>query len=148
MALAPGPCPLTIAFDELKPSGKNTMKLLITGATGKVGSNLIRRLSLSPRPDLIIRALCHNRALPAAPGLEVVRGTISDRDSVERAMEGVSHVVHLATCKEVPELVMDVTVKGLFWLTEAFRASPTAEQFILIGGDASVGHFFYDHGAR
>ena len=42
-------------------------------------------------------------------------------------MEGVSHVVHLATCKEIPELVMDVTVKGLFWLTEAFRASPTAE---------------------
>ena len=64
------------------------MKLLITGATGKVGSNLIRRLSLSPRPDLIIRALCHNRALPAAPGLEVVKGTISDRDSVERAMDG------------------------------------------------------------
>ena len=42
---------------------------------------------------------------------------------------------------------MDVTVKGLFWLTEAFRASATAKQFILIGGDASVGHFFYDHGA-
>ena len=61
-------------------------------------------------------------------------------------MDGVSHVVHLATCKEIPELVMDVTVKGLFWLTEAFRASPTAKQFILIGGDASVGHFFYDHG--
>jgi UDP-glucose 4-epimerase len=121
------------------------MKLLITGATGKVGSNLIRRLSASPRPDLVIRALCHNRALPEAPGLEVVKGTISDRDSVERAMEGVSHVVHLATCKESPELVMDVTVKGLFWLTEAFRASRTAEQFILIGGDASVGHFFYDH---
>jgi putative NADH-flavin reductase len=123
------------------------MKLLITGATGKVGSNLIRRLSLSPRPDLIIRALCHNRTLPAAPGLEVVKGTISDRDSVERAMDGVSHIVHLATCKELPELVMDVTVKGLFWLTEAFRASATAKQFILIGGDASVGHFFYDHGS-
>src|ERR1700722_19237233 len=121
------------------------MKLLITGATGKVGSNLIRRLSSSPRPDLIIRALCHNRALPPAPGLEMVKGTIADRDSVERAMEGVSHVVHLATCKEIPELVMDVTVKGLFWLTEAFRLSPTAEQFILIGGDASVGRFFYDH---
>ncbi len=122
------------------------MKLLITGATGKVGSNLIRRLSASPRSGLVIRALCHNRALPAAPGLEVVKGTISDRDSVERAMDGVTHVVHLATCKEIPELVMDVTVKGLFWLTEAFRLSPTAEQFILIGGDASVGHFFYDHG--
>ena len=122
------------------------MRLLITGATGKVGSNLIRRLRSEPHPDLVIRALCHNRALAPAPGLEVVRGTISDRGAVERAMDGVTHVVHLATCKETPELVMDVTIKGLFWLTEAFRASATAKQFILIGGDASVGHFFYDHG--
>jgi UDP-glucose 4-epimerase len=124
------------------------MRLLITGATGKVGSNLIARLLRRPPvPDLQIRALCHSRVLDPALGLEVVKGTISDRDCVERAMDGVTHVVHLATCKEVPELVMDVTVKGLFWLTEAFRMSPTATQFILIGGDASVGHFFYDHGA-
>ena len=123
------------------------MKLLVTGATGKVGSTLIRTLALKPRiPDLQIRALCHNRVLAEAPGLEVVKGTISDRDCVERAMDGVTHVVHLATCKETPDAVMDVTVKGLFWLTEVFRASLTAVQFILIGGDASVGHFFYDHG--
>ena len=61
-------------------------------------------------------------------------------------MDGVTHVVHLATCKETPELVMDVTVKGLFWLLESFRASASAAQFILIGGDASVGHFCYDRG--
>jgi nucleoside-diphosphate-sugar epimerase len=42
---------------------------------------------------------------------------------------------------------MDVTVKGLFWLLEEFRQSAPAKQFILIGGDAAVGHFFYDHGA-
>ena len=40
---------------------------------------------------------------------------------------------------------MDVTVKGLFWLLEEFRTSPTARQFILIGGDAGVGHYFYRH---
>ena len=40
---------------------------------------------------------------------------------------------------------MDVTVKGLFWLLEEFRQSPTARQFVLIGGDAGVGHFFYRH---
>jgi nucleoside-diphosphate-sugar epimerase len=60
-------------------------------------------------------------------------------------MSGVTHVIHLATCKELPELVMDVTVKGLFWLLESFRTSPTAQQFILLGGDAGVGHFFYRH---
>jgi nucleoside-diphosphate-sugar epimerase len=40
---------------------------------------------------------------------------------------------------------MDVTVKGLFWLLEGFRLSPTARQFILIGGDAGIGHFHYRH---
>jgi UDP-glucose 4-epimerase len=124
------------------------MKLLITGATGKVGSNLINRLlSGTQVSDLRIRALCHNRVLAEAPGLEVVKGTISERECVRRAMDGVTHVVHLATCKETPEIVMDVTVKGLFWLTESFRASSTAVQLVLIGGDASVGHFFYDHGS-
>jgi nucleoside-diphosphate-sugar epimerase len=54
-------------------------------------------------------------------------------------------VVHLATCKETPEDVMDVAVGGLFWLLEEFRASPTAKQFMLIGGDAAIGHFFYRH---
>jgi UDP-glucose 4-epimerase len=43
-------------------------------------------------------------------------------------MRGVTHVVHLATCKEIPETVMDVTVKGFFWLLEAFRQSTTAKQ--------------------
>ena len=124
------------------------MKLLITGATGKVGSNLIRRLNSSPRHDLTIRALCHNRTLPAASGLEVVKGSISDHgDSVERAMEGVSRIVHLATCKEIPELVIDVTVKGLFWLTEAFRSKPYSGAVHLDRRRRhGVGHLFYDHG--
>jgi nucleoside-diphosphate-sugar epimerase len=60
-------------------------------------------------------------------------------------MDGVTHVVHLATCKETPDQIMDVAVKGLFWLLETSRLSPTFRQFILIGGDAGVGHFVYPH---
>jgi nucleoside-diphosphate-sugar epimerase len=40
---------------------------------------------------------------------------------------------------------MDVTVKGLFWLLEEARQSPDFQQFILVGGDAAVGHFFVRH---
>jgi nucleoside-diphosphate-sugar epimerase len=57
----------------------------------------------------------------------------------------VTHVLHLATCKETPDDVMDVTVKGLFWLLEACRTSASFQQFILIGGDAGMGHFVYPH---
>jgi nucleoside-diphosphate-sugar epimerase len=74
-----------------------------------------------------------------------VSGSIAERDTARRAMEGVTHVVHLATCKETPDDVMDVTVKGLFWLLEEARQSQAFRQFILIGGDAGMGHFFYAH---
>lgn len=122
------------------------MLLLVTGATGKVGSALIAHFLRDPRwHGARVRALCHNRTMAADDRVEIVRGSIADRASVDRAMAGVTHVVHLATCKEVPETVMDVTVKGLFWLLESFRLSPAAQQFILIGGDAGVGHFFYEH---
>ena len=123
------------------------MQLLVTGATGKVGANLIARLLSEPRwREAGVRALCHNRTIAQTDRMEIVRGSIADRSCVDRVMRGITHVVHLATCKEMPEIVMDVTVKGLFWLLEAFRQSATARQFILIGGDAAVGHFFYDHG--
>ncbi|MEO5619836.1 MAG: NAD(P)-dependent oxidoreductase, partial [Cypionkella sp.] len=87
------------------------------------------------------------RTLPETERLTVVRGSLSDRAVCAGALEGVSHVVHLATCKEIPDDVMDVTVKGLFWLLEEFRLSPSAQRFILIGGDAGIGHFVHQHPA-
>lgn len=122
------------------------MLLLVTGATGKVGRSLIAHLIGDARFSRAhIRALCHSRLLEETDRIEVMRGSISDRSVVAAALVGVTHVVHLATCKETPDDVMDVTVKGLFWLLEEFRQSPTAKQFILIGGDAGVGHFHYRH---
>ena len=122
------------------------MLILVTGATGKVGRALIARLLAEPRfSGARIRALCHNRLLDRQDRLELARGTIADRNVVDAALDGVTHVVHLATCKEVPADVMDVTVKGLFWLLEGFRLSAAAKQFILIGGDAGIGHFYYRH---
>ena len=122
------------------------MKILVTGATGKVGRAFINRvLRGNELHDATIRALCHNRTLPEEEGLEIIKGNIAVRDDVENALQGISHVVHLATCKETPDDVIDVTVKGLFWLLEGCRTSDSFEQFILIGGDAGMGHFFYPH---
>ena len=122
------------------------MLILVTGATGKVGRHFIAGLLDDPRfSNARIRALCHNRLCDESDRIEVVRGSISNREVANAAIADVTHVVHLATCKETPADVMDVTVKGLFWLLEAFRISPTARQFILIGGDAGIGHFYYRH---
>ena len=119
------------------------MLVLVTGATGKVGRHFIGRLLADPKwAGARIRALCHNRGLPESARVEVAFGSIAERDVCAPAMDGATHVVHLATCKETPDEIIDVTVKGLFWLLEEFRQSPTARQFVLVGGDAAVGHFF------
>ncbi len=122
------------------------MNILVTGATGKVGRAFIDRiLDGNELPGTTIRAFCHNRVLPEGDRLEIVKGNLSIPSDVEPALKDVTHVVHLATCKETPDDVMDVTVKGLFWLLEGCRSSASFEQFILIGGDAGMGHFFYPH---
>jgi UDP-glucose 4-epimerase len=124
----------------------NPDRILITGAAGKVGQAFINRLVQEQAYDrFILRALCHHRQLEGNARIEIVRGSIEDRSTVESALDGVSHVVHLATCKETPDQIMDVAVKGLFWLLETCRSSPTFQQFILIGGDAGMGHFVYPH---
>jgi UDP-glucose 4-epimerase len=124
----------------------NSGVVLVTGATGKVGRTFIQHLLADPKFDsFTIRALCHNRELDHHLRIENVHGSIEHREVVEKAMENVTHVLHLATCKETPDQIMDVAVKGLFWLLETCRTSPTFKQFILVGGDAGVGHFVYPH---
>lgn len=121
-------------------------RILVTGPTGKVGRTFIRRFLNEPKFEgWAVRSLCHNRSLESEPRLEVMRGSISQMETVQEAMQDVTHVLHLATCKETPDQIMDVAVKGLFWLLETCRASSAFKQFVLIGGDAGIGHFVYPH---
>jgi len=120
--------------------------VLVTGATGKVGTVFIKRLLADPKFDsFTVRALCHNREPEHHERIQNIHGSIEHREVVEKAMDGVTHVLHLATVKETPEQVMDVAIKGLFWLLESCRTSSTFKQFIMVGGDAGVGHFVYPH---
>ena len=120
--------------------------ILVTGATGKVGQVFIKRLLAEPRFNLFtVRTLWHNREPKAHERIQNIHGSIEHRETVEKALDGVTHILHLATCKETPDQIMDVAVKGLFWLLETCRTSPIFQQFILIGGDAGVGHFVYPH---
>jgi UDP-glucose 4-epimerase len=124
----------------------DTMRILITGATGKVGQAFIPRFLADPRFDTFqVRALCHSRVLPPHPRMEIMRGSMQTRSVIADAVKGVSHILHLATTKENPDTIMDIAVRGLFWLLEESRANLDFRQFVLIGGDASVGHCTYLH---
>lgn len=131
-------------MDTTDGHAKREKCILVTGATGKVGQAFIKRLLADEQySHFRVRALLHNRELEPHDRLETVRGSIQYPEVVAEAMQGVTHVLHLATVKETPSQIMDVAVKGLFWLLEACRTAPDFEQFILIGGDAAVGHFVY-----
>jgi UDP-glucose 4-epimerase len=118
--------------------------ILVTGAAGKVGQNFINHFFNNPKfKDDKIVALCHNRMVEENEQIKAIKGNIANEEDVQRAMEGVTHVIHLATCKEIPKDVMDITVKGLFWVLETCRKSKTFEQFVLLGGDAGIGHCVY-----
>jgi UDP-glucose 4-epimerase len=72
------------------------MRVLITGAMGKVGSRLAKRLVL--RGDEI-RALVRDPGRAAglrAQRVEIMRGDLLDHNSLESAVKGVDAVVHCA----------------------------------------------------
>src|SRR3954470_6183444 len=72
------------------------MKILITGATGKVGSRLAKRLA--QRGDHI-RALVRDRTRAAdllGTEIELIQGDLLDTDSLAGAVRGVDAVVHCA----------------------------------------------------
>ena len=119
------------------------MQLLVTGVTGKVGQAFLSRFLDEPRWKAArVVALCNNRTIPETERVKVVRGSINDPETVARVMDGTTHVMHMAAVKEDPAHAIDVAVKGMFLLTEAFRRNKDAKQFLLIGGDCSVGHCF------
>ncbi|MBL1421597.1 MAG: NAD(P)-dependent oxidoreductase [Alphaproteobacteria bacterium] len=122
------------------------MKLLLTGGTGKVGQEFLQKfLAEDSFSDCEIVALCHNRVVAPHDRIKIIRGSISEEHIALQALAGITHVVHMAAVKESPDIAMDVSVKGMFWLLEAARKSLTFEQFILISGDCSVGHIFQQY---
>ena len=107
------------------------MQLLATGATGKVGQAFLAQFLAEPKwAHAKVVALCNNRTIPETDRVRVVRGSMNDPETIARAMEGTTHVLHMAAVKEDPVHAMDVAVKGMFLLLEAFRTNPDGKQFI------------------
>ncbi|MBN2408612.1 MAG: NAD-dependent epimerase/dehydratase family protein [Candidatus Aminicenantes bacterium] len=75
------------------------MRLLVTGATGFVGSILVPRLIERYGPESVAAYALPGDRLPASwghAGIRVFRGDITALDRLLKAVEGRSHVIHLA----------------------------------------------------
>jgi nucleoside-diphosphate-sugar epimerase len=71
--------------------------VLITGGAGSVGRILVSRLRQDGRPVRIFDLPSMNYAgLEGVDGVELVKGDITDADTVRQAVEGIDAVIHLA----------------------------------------------------
>lgn len=116
----------------------NIKNILVTGSTGKVGRRLVPALLAA---GYRVRAMQHARAVEF-PGAEVVAGDIANEAFVRSAMQDMQAVCHLASSKEDCGF-LEVSTRGTFNLLEAARQSKSLRQFILAGGDCSLGIFYY-----
>ena len=101
------------------------MKILITGATGKVGSRLSKRLArLGHQVRALVRDPSRAQELHAE-GIELVTGDLLDLDSLAAAVRGVDAVVHCAAFFRgaTPEQAHSVNDLGTQHLGNAARAA-------------------------
>jgi len=71
--------------------------VLITGATGFLGSHLVKRLS---DEGVIVRALAHrpnrDQIINILPNVEIIMGDITDAPRMKEVTQGVDYVFHVA----------------------------------------------------
>jgi nucleoside-diphosphate-sugar epimerase len=102
------------------------MKVLVTGGTGFTGAALVKRLLDEGHS---VAALDYKEGLESnalrTRGAEILIGSVTDRGAVERALDGVEYVFHLAAAfreLDVPNSFYDeVNVGGTRTMLEAAR---------------------------
>jgi len=106
------------------------VKILITGGSGFIGSHIVEHYQ-----DIAdeIRVLDNLRTgyRRNLDGLKhvFIEGSVTDRDAVAKAVEGVDYVFHLAALVSVPESMakpgecVDINVHGLLHVLEASAAA-------------------------
>ncbi len=106
---------------------RRKMAILVTGATGLLGNNVVRLLLQQGEPvRVFIREGGDPRPLAGLP-VEIAKGDIRDAEMVRRAVEGVSAVIHAAAIVQIGwsglEQQRAVNVVGTQHVSEAAAAA-------------------------
>ncbi len=113
-------------------------RIAVFGASGQIGSVVTEALIQDGHK---VTALQNRRPAPA--GCNVVEGSVSDFATVQRVVGDNEIVLQLATTKGDRASFLDVAVRGTFNILDAIMQRGGCEQFVLAGGDCSVGIWFY-----
>ena len=110
---------------------------LVVGATGLVGSTICKQLAEKGKP---VRALVRKTSEPEKTsaleslGVELVQGDLKDASSLEKAFEGVTHVISTASStlsRTEGDTIQSVDLEGQIKLVDAAKAAGV-QQFVYI----------------
>lgn len=109
-------------------------RILVIGGAGLIGSHVVDELTKTDvREVIVFDNFCRGRMENLKDALQDKRvqvfphgGDILQRDILDKAIEGVDGVVHLAAlwllhCHEYPESAFEVNIRGTFNVLEACR---------------------------
>lgn len=122
------------------------MRILVTGGAGFIGAHVVRALSrrteiteLRVIDDLSSGSIDN---LAGVPDVGVFKGSILDRELLERATDGIGSVIHLAARPSVPgsilepEVCHEVNATGTVRVLEAARRAGNAH--VIVASSAAV----------
>lgn len=120
------------------------MRVLVTGASGRVGANMVQRLVTSGADvkAMVMPGDPQAAKLAMFPQVQIVEADLGDQAAINAACEGVTHVVHLAAQLvrgDTPvDKFYDVNAFGTLRLLEGVvHAGATIERFVLASSDGT-----------
>jgi nucleoside-diphosphate-sugar epimerase len=128
------------------------LKVLLTGATGFVGSHVLDRLRQQNLPTAVVVRKSSNTHFirPNLGWAELYYAGMTDSASLSKAMSGVTHVIHCAGVTKAARIpgFYEVNQAGTRAVVEAANAAGTVKRFLLVSSLAATGPGTAENPAR
>lgn len=121
-------------------------KVLVIGGSGFIGSHTADQLS---KNGYEVKIFDKNPSKWITDDQEMILGDFLDKDSIIKALEGVSHIYHfgaiadIGESKKKPLQTIELNILGITYLLEAMRESSSANRLMY----ASTAYVYSNHGS-
>ena len=126
----------------------STERIVITGGAGFVGSNLVRRCLLGGAQVTVLDDFSTGSLAnlpPASPRMQIVRGSVTDFATVQKAMSDATIVLHAAARNIIvstrdPREDYEVNIGGTLNVLLAMRGAPSVKRTVYTSSASVYGN--------